>query len=304
MKVVLHHRHPRGVDDALEQVQGVKLIRTSSDDEVQENLQTSEILVTFRWNDRFRSPSLRWIQSISAGVDQFPAEELEQSGVVLTSARGVHGPQVAEHAFALLLALTRGIGVAMRDAATETWKMRTGDELAGKTMGILGLGTIGEEIARRAAAWGMKVIGTKRDPASYSGVARAVFPPDETIEVFRLADCVVSVLPDTPETRGVVGAAELNALEGGWFVNVGRGSAVDEPALVAALEKGVLRGAGLDVFVQEPLPEGSPLWHHPRVVMTPHTAGLSPEYGPRLARIFEANLAALNGDGAWVNRIV
>ncbi len=304
MKVVLHHRHPRGVDDALEQVPGVRLIRTTSDDEVQENLQHSEVLVTFRWNERFRSPTLRWIQSISAGVDQFPIDELRESGVVLTSARGVHGPQVAEHAFALLLALTRGIGVSMRDTATATWQPRTGEELAGKTMGVLGLGTIGEEIARRASAWGMKVIGTKRDPGSYSGVARAVYPPGETIEVFRSADCVVSVLPDTPETRRVVGAAEFEALGDGWFVNVGRGSAVDEQALIAALEKGSLRGAGLDVFEEEPLPESSPLWRHPRVVMTPHTAGLSPEYGPRLARIFEANLAALDGDGMWVNRIV
>lgn len=304
MKVVLHHRHPRGVDEALEQIPGVRLIRTTSDDEVQEQLQHAEVLVTFRWSERFRSPTLRWIQSVSAGVDQFPLDELRESGVVLTSARGVHGPQVAEHAFALLLALTRGVGVSMRDTVTHTWQPRTGEELSGKTLGVLGLGTIGEEIARRATAWGMKVIGTKRNPGVYSGVARAVYPPSETIEVFRLADCVVSVLPDSPETRGVVGAAELDALGAGWFVNVGRGSAVDEEALIGALVNGTLRGAGLDVFAQEPLPEDSPLWHHPRVVMTPHTAGLSPEYGPRLARIFEANLAAFNDDGVWVNREV
>ncbi len=303
MRVVLHHRHPRGVDDALEGIPGMRLIRTTDDDAIVEALGHAEVFVSFHWNPRFLTDSLKWIQSVSAGVDQFPLETLSERRVVLTSARGVHGPQVAEHAFALLLAMTRGVGISMRDAATETWKARTGEELAGKTIGILGLGTIGEEIGRRAAAWGMRVIGTKRDPSDYSGVARDVFGPDATTEVFRLADVVVSVLPDTPETRGVIGAEQLEALGAGWFVNVGRGSAVDENALVAALDAD-LRGAGLDVFAEEPLPPASPLWHHPRVVMTPHTAGLSPEYGPRLARIFEANLAAFQGDGAWVNRVV
>lgn len=303
MRVVLHHRHPRGVDDSLDEIPGMRLIRTTDDDAIVEALDHAEVFVSFHWNPRFLTDSLKWIQSVSAGVDQFPLEALAERRVVLTSARGVHGPQVAEHAFALLLGMTRGVGISMRDAATETWKARTGEELSGKTMGILGLGTIGEEIGRRAAAWGMRVIGTKRDPSEYSGVAREVFGPDATTEVFRLADVVVSVLPDTPETRGVVGAEQLEALGAGWFINVGRGSAVDENALLAALDAD-LRGAGLDVFAEEPLPSGSPLWHHPRVVMTPHTAGLSPEYGPRLARIFEANLAAFQGDGAWVNRVV
>ena len=303
MRVVLHHRHPGGVDDALEAVPGISLVRTADDDAIVEALGHAEVFVSFRWDPRYLTGSLRWVQSVSAGVDQFPLDTFARRKVVLTSARGVHGPQVAEHAFALLLAMTRGVGVSMRESTTQTWRPRTGEELAGKTVAILGLGTIGEEIARRATAWGMRVIGTKSDPSRYGGVAREVFAPEQTTEVFRLADVVISVLPDAPSTRGIVGAAEFEALGAGWFVNVGRGSAVDEAALLAALDGG-LRGAGLDVFAEEPLPEASPLWHHPRVVMTPHSAGLSPEYGPRLARIFEANLAAFQGDGAWVNRVV
>ncbi len=304
MRVVLHHRYPRGVDTALEDISGIRLVRVDDDPGVREALEHAEIFVTFRWRPEFLTDSLRWVQSISAGVEQFPVELLADRGVVLTSARGVHGPQVAEHAFALLLAMTRGVGISMREAETEIWQQRTGEELAGKTMGILGLGAIGEEIARRAAAWGMKVIGTKRDTGSYVGVARSVFTPDQTTEVFRLADVVVSVLPDAEDTRKLVGAEQLAALGAGWFVNVGRGSAVDEAALIEALDAGTLRGAGLDVFATEPLESGSPLWRHPRVVMTPHTAGLSPEYGPRFARIFEANLAAFSGDGIWLNRVV
>ena len=122
--------------------------------------------------------------------------------------------------------------------------------------------------------------------------------------VSRAADAVVSVLPDTPATYGIVSAECLGAMHGGWFVNVGRGTAVSERDLLDALESGALAGAGLDVFDPEPLPAGSPLWSHPRVVITSHTAGLSPHYGARLVAIFRTNLAARNGAGTWVNRVI
>jgi phosphoglycerate dehydrogenase-like enzyme len=111
------------------------------------------------------------------------------------------------------------------------------------------------------------------------------------------------VLPDTESTRGIVTAECLSALDGGWFINVGRGTVVEERDLLDALENGALAGAGLDVFDPEPLPEESPLWLHPRVVITNHTAGLSPHYGPRLLEIFRRNLDALAGSGPWVNRV-
>jgi phosphoglycerate dehydrogenase-like enzyme len=192
----------------------------------------------------------------------------------------------------------------MRNAEARIWQQIPGTELTGATLGVLGLGTIGEEIARKAAAWGMTVVGTKAHPDEYDGVASAVFTPDATIEVFRTADAVVSVLPDTPATRGIVTAECLGAMDGGWFVNVGRGTAVSEQDLLEALDSGALAGAGLDVFDPEPLPVSSPLWSHSRVVITCHSAGLSPHYGSRLVGILRANLAALNGYGEWVNRIV
>jgi phosphoglycerate dehydrogenase-like enzyme len=171
-------------------------------------------------------------------------------------------------------------------------------------MAVLGLGTIGEEVARRALAWGMRVIGTKARPSDYQGVAEEVTGPEGTVEVCRRADTVVCALPASPETAGLVGAEALSALGAGWLVNVGRGSAVDVPALLEALEAGELRGAGLDVFPEEPLPATSPLWSHPRVVLTPHTAGLSPAYGPRLADLLRANLAGYTGAGVWATRVV
>lgn len=301
--VVLHHVHPRGVDESLRRLSGIRLIETESDEEAVERLGEASVLVSFRWRPEFLVPTLGWVQSISAGVEQFPIQELKRRGVVLTSARGVHGPQVAEHVFALLLAMTRGVGAAMRDAEHRRWKQRTGHELGGKTMGILGLGTIGEEVARRAAAWGMDVIGVKRDPRRYRGAARRVYGPDGVSRVAAAADVLVVALPDGPDTRSVVDAEILDLLGPGWLVNVGRGPLVDEAAVLRALDEGELRGAGLDVFTTEPLDDSSPLWAHPRVVLTPHVAGLSPEYGPRLAEIFSANLEAFTGDGRWVNRV-
>lgn len=177
-------------------------------------------------------------------------------------------------------------------------------EIGGATMAILGLGAIGEEVAVRARAWGLDVIGTKQRPDLYSGVAERVGGPDDTIDICAAADIVVSVLPDTASTRGLINADVFDAIGAGWLVNVGRGTVLDEEDLIDALDRGELRGAGLDVFSEEPLPDDSPLWDHPRVVLTPHVAGFSPFYGERLVRVFEANRAALEGRGTWRGRVV
>jgi phosphoglycerate dehydrogenase-like enzyme len=212
--------------------------------------------------------------------------------------------QVSEHALGLLLAMTRGIAQAVANQQSRAWSRTEVTELSGMTLGVLGLGVIGEGLARRAAALGMRVIGTKREPAAYAGAAERVFGTDGTLDVFREADAVVITLPGTPETEGVVGADELAALAGGWLVNVGRGSVVDTDALIDAMRAGTLAGAALDVFDTEPLPPESPLWDLPGVVISPHLAGLSPRYGERLAALFARNLEAYRGGGEWVNRVV
>lgn len=301
--IVLHPRTPRSVAKAFATADDLDLVIPAIEDLV-EALSVADVFVSSAWRDEFLQPTLRWVQSISVGVDQFPTDDLERAGVALTSAKGCHGPQVSEHAFALLLAMTRGIGLAMRNAEARSWRPIQGTELAGSTIGILGLGTIGNEIAMKAAAWGMEVVGTKANPADYSGVASRVFGPDETMRVFEIADAVISVLPDLESTRGIVTTDCLAALAGGWFVNVGRGTAVNETDLLWALDDGGLAGAGLDVFDPEPLSEDSPLWSHPRVVITAHSAGFSPHYGSRLMEIFRTNLGALTGRGDWVNRVV
>lgn len=299
-QVVLHPQHVRGLEDALRRLDIDLLV--PEEDGLAAAIQTSGILVTYVWDDSYL-PGLKWIQSISAGHDHYPHDVLEDHGVILTSASGVHAPQMAEHAFALLLSLTRGVGVAMRNAAETHWKPMMLHELSGMTLGVLGLGAIGEEVARRAKAWGMDVIGTKRVTVGYDGSADEVLGPDGTAEVFRRSDALISVLPGGEETNGIVTLPMLESLNG-WFVNIGRGNVVAESDIVTAIESGGLLGAGLDVFDTEPLPESSPLWGNPRVVITPHVGGLSPHYGRRLAEIFEHNLGAFTGRAEWRNRII
>ena len=301
-RIVLHPDHNRSVGEAFRGAPDLEVV-TPGAAEVAHELATAAVLVTYRWDDSYLTDSLRWIQSISVGVDQYPIDRLTRAGVVLTSARGCHGPQVSEHAFGLLLALTRGIGRSMRNAESRLWKPIPGIEISGMKLGILGLGAIGEAIAEKAVAWGMEVVGTKSHVAGYSGAARVVYPAEETLAVFERSDVVISVLPDTESTRGIVTAECLAAMDGGWFVNVGRGTVVNEQDLLDALADGSLAGVGLDVFDPEPLPESSQLWMHPRVVITNHTAGLSPHYGSRLLEIFRRNLDALADVGEWVNRV-
>lgn len=299
-RVVLHPQHGSGFAEALRRVEGIVLETPNDHDGIVAALDAgAEILITYVWDDRFITGGLRWVQALSAGLEQLPLDALKKRDIRLSSARGAHAPAVAEHAIALLLALVRGLGPSMRDISERSWTVRPAFEVSRRTVGILGLGAIGEEIAIRAQGLGMRVIGTKSTPETYNGVADRVFGPNETLEVCRQADTLIIALPHSSSTTGLVGKRELAALEGGWLVNVGRGSVVDEDALVAALSDGILRGAGLDVFEIEPLPVNSPLWELPTVIITPHSAWSSDRLVERLVCLFEDNLRAYRGLAGW-----
>jgi phosphoglycerate dehydrogenase-like enzyme len=303
--LVLHPQHGPGLGTALETVGSFDLISPLDQEEVHQALaRGANGLVTYVWEDSFLAHDLDWIQAISAGIDQFPLERLHEHDVILTSARGAHSPAVADHAIALLLALLRRLGPAVRRGSAHRWQPEMAHEAEGITVGIVGLGSIGEEIAKRALCLGMDVIGAKRNVEEYSGVVEEVVPPNHLTGLFRRSDAVILALPSARDTAGLVGEDQLEALGGGWIVNVGRGSVLDEGALVAALRSGAVRGAGLDVTATEPLPEDSPLWDMEDVIITPHMAWASQRLSGRLAEIVDANVRALSGYGPWVNRVV
>lgn len=304
MRVVLHPIHPPGVGAVLANMPDIVLERPADTTAVAEALADGgQILVTHTWSDAFLTPSLRWIAGTGAGFEQYPLERLSERGVVLTTAAGVHAACVAEHAFALLLACTRRLGESMRNMTEKRWVPLVGDEIWGKRLLIVGAGRIGEEIARRAEGWGLSVAGAKRDPRSYTGRLADVRGPSELRNLCDWADIVVVAAPATAETRNLIGAEELELLGDGWLVNVGRGSLVDEKALVRALTEGELRGAGLDVTEREPLDPASPLWDLPNVVLSAHNAGNSPNFGARWASIFRDNVQAFAGGAEWRNSV-
>jgi phosphoglycerate dehydrogenase-like enzyme len=254
---------------------------------------------------------LKWIQAIGVGYNQFPLDELRRRGIRLTNAVGVNANAVSEHALALMLALARRLPEARDNQHQKHWRAMIGDplaredELAGKTVGIVGLGAIGNRLASLAKAFDMRVVGTKGNPASYQGAADNVLPPDRLGELLDAADFVVLCCPLKPETTGLIGAAELARMRrSAYLINVARGPVVVENALITALQAGEIAGAALDVTVEEPLALTSPLWDMPQVFITPHTAGETSLYEKRLVDILVENVRRWERDEPFIHRIV
>jgi phosphoglycerate dehydrogenase-like enzyme len=236
------------------------------------------------------APNLRWLQASSAGVYRL-AEQLPPA-VTLTNARGVYGTPIAEHLVAMLLTLTRGIQAMIVGKQQRQWQRpKQLTEIAGRTCGILGTGDIGAAAAKRLRAMEMTVIGVNRTGGPCLEGFDELFSVEALDDILPRCEVLISTLPGTPHTRGLLHAARLARLPRGALVlNVGRGSTIDEPALVEALRSGRLGGAALDVFQTEPLPDDSPLWGLPNVLISPHCAGDTPRQAERLAEIFLDNL--------------
>jgi D-2-hydroxyacid dehydrogenase (NADP+) len=249
---------------------------------------------------------LKWIQFGSAGIDHTLFPELLESDVVLTTLGGIHTIVVAEHVMALMLALSRRLDVSMRLQAEHRYERdqiaSTAFELSGKTVGIVGLGRIGLNIARLAKAFGMRVVGTKRTFVPSLPNVDEVFPAEALGRILPLSDFLVLVVPLTENTRTLLGREEIARMkDGAYLVNVARGAMVDHDALGEALRSGKLAGAALDVFPQEPLPEDSPIWSFPNVILTPHTGGSHPGYSESASEVFRQNLQAFLSGGEMVN---
>ena len=272
------------------------------------------LVVSGLWRNTLMAamPKLRLVQSFSAGVDQYDKALFVERGVRLANAQGVNERAVAEHAMALILALTRQLHLARDNQQARRWRGMIGDrglreqELGGKTLTIVGLGRIGMRLAALARAFDMRVIGVRRAARPEPAVADEVVGEADLSQALARADVLALTCPLTPETEGLIGAAALSALKpGALLINVARGKVVDESALIAALAGGQVRAAALDCFHEEPLPADSPFWALPNVVITPHAAGETGRYEEAVVDILVDNIERLlRGETKLRNQVV
>lgn len=299
MKILVHYPFEQEQFDALKRIGkecgGHEVSCTADDEEAVALAPGSEVILGY-----FKKPvcaaahELRWIQSFSAGMDKFLFDEIiARDEVAISNMAGLYAPQGGEHAWALLLALTRGIAEAVRYNGQREWRGGATVELTGKTLGIIGMGGFGIEMAKRAAGYDMRVIAidpVRRDPPQ--GVDELKESTREALyELLARADVVMMACPRTETTYHLIGRDELQHMQkSAYLINVTRGGIIDEKALVEALENGKIAGAGLDVVEEEPLSASSPLWDAPNLILTPHRAGAS-QHRPR--KIFEFFCAQL-----------
>ena len=242
------------------------------------------------------APRLKWIQQWSAGADWIlKRPEMRQSDVIVTTASGIHAIQITEHIFSFMFAFARSLPVARLIQLEATWINLANNpsvfELFEKKLLVVGVGAIGSRTAAVGKALGMRVIGVRRNPQRSDPSVEQMFGPDQLDQALPEADFVAVVTPLTNETRGMIGSKELDAMKKSAFIiNVGRGAVIDEGALILALQKGQIAGAGLDTFEVEPLPDSSPLWRMDNVIITCHYAGFSPRYHERAMVLFLDNL--------------
>ena len=271
------------------------------------------LVISGAWQETLLTSAerLKWIQSIGVGFNQFPLEELKRRGICLTNAAGVNANAVSEHAIALILALVRRLPEARDNQHRKHWRPMISDpraredELCGKTLGIVGLGAIGNRLAIFGKAFGMRVIGTKGNPATYQGVADEVLPAERMDELLDVADFVVLCCPLKPETTNLIGAAELKRMRrSAYVINVARGPVVVECELITALRTGEVAGVALDVAISEPLGPDSPLWDMPNVLLTPHTGGETSLYERRLVDIIVENVRRWERGEPFIHQVV
>jgi phosphoglycerate dehydrogenase-like enzyme len=275
----------------------VSIQAAKKEEEIGDFIKKMQILLTFRISDDLikKASRLQWIQSMATGVDSIVNLPSLKKEVLVTSTRGIHGPQVSEMAFLLMLALNRNFPQFIRNQDLRVWERWPTKLLYGKRVGILGIGVIGEEIARKSKAFGMTVHGidiVKRrvDAVDY------FYEPKDLLKVLQEVDYFIIAAPLSPQTREMIGERELSSMKPSAFlINIGRGEIVDEEALIQALNSGKIAGAALDTFCQEPLPKNHSFWKMKNVIVTPHVGGASDIYVEQVLSIFEENLRRFLG---------
>jgi D-2-hydroxyacid dehydrogenase (NADP+) len=299
INAVDNHNRWAFTDDALRDYktagQGAAIVLAKSPADMAREIVDADAVIGGLSQDQFaKARNLKWVQTYSAGVEGLRWKEFLDSNIVLTNCKIVQGPNIADHAMALLLALTRGLNTFFTEKEKEHWDREGHEllELQDMTAVVIGVGGIGSQIAQRAHGFGMKVIGVDpKDLPPNINVTRMVYP-SQLDTVLPLADVVFISTPLTPESRHMMGPHQFDLLKKtSFFVAVSRGGIYDTPSLVKALDSHKLAGAGLDVTDPEPLPAGHPLWKFPNVVITPHVAGNSPGSYARRVTVFKENIS-------------
>ncbi|OWZ84919.1 D-2-hydroxyacid dehydrogenase [Natranaerobius trueperi] len=285
------HRH-----DLLSDFPQVDLVSTANESIMDIEICDSDIFIS--WG-RFITPeriargkNLKWVHALSTGVDKFLIPEIISSDMLLSNSRGIHKEQISEHVFSFLLPYVRRQFDYRKMQKRKEWEHLTISGLANKTIGIVGLGSIGEEIAKKAKVFDMTVVATKKNPTNSIFVDK-MYSSKELNKILPMVDFLVLIVPLTDETQNLIGEKELSLMKKSAFlVNMARGGVVDEKALYKALIDNEIAGAGLDVFSKEPLPQDSPLWELDNCYITPHVGGVSPDYTKKAMALFKENLQA------------
>ena len=294
---------------------GINSFQVRSYDEFVQRVGEADVVsVSGMWKNDIipHATRLKFIQSISSGMDQYSKEMLGAKGIRLASAAGVNARAVAEHALALILAVYRRLPEARDNQHKKVWRGMLGDltqredELGGKTLLVVGMGLIGSHLAKLARAFDMKVIGIRRDPKAGTNGADEIHGMGDLVKLVPQADIVALTCALTPETTGLMSAAAFAAMKpSSVFVNVARGKVADEAALIRTMEGNGIWAAALDVTAEEPLPAASPLWTMPNVFITPHTAGETRAYEDNVIDILIENLDRLwRGEATLRNQVL
>jgi len=304
-------------DWAVEELQrkfpDVEVVKLTSNERVLQEISDSDIL--FAWSVRPEhveaARKLKWIHTGMAGLSSILIPEVVNSDIIVSNSKGVHAITIAEHTLALMLQFSRRLVPCVERQREALWRRRqiweaplSFDELYGKTACVLGLGAIGSEIAKRAFAFGMRVIGIRRRIEDKPAWVETIYPPNMLDEILPKVDYLIIATPATEETTRMIGRRQFDRMKRSAFVvNIARGEIIDQPALMEALNGDRIAGAGLDVFVPDPLPDGHPLFSTRNLVLTPHVSGISPMLWPRIMELWVENIQRFLAGRPLINQV-
>ena len=297
-KILVKGADPAMVKDYQSVSPKARVVAVSSESVMQEIGDADALIGNITPAEVRAGKNLKWVAVMSAGVENVlmksGGNDLRDSNIVLTNNKVVQGPEIADHALAMLLALSRDLPTYWASKQTETWRGQSykGIELMGRNAVIVGMGGIGMQIATRAWAFGMNVVGVDPEDKPFSPMIKKIVKPDQINEVLPDADVVFISAPDTPMSHKMVGPKQFDLMKkGAYFIAVSRGGIYDMNSLVKALDEQKLAGAGVDVVDPEPLPAGHPLWKFPNTIITPHIAGRSDKDRGRMIGTIKDNIA-------------